>query len=70
MSQWWKEVLQLTNDTGVDIVYDPVGLVEKSLRCLKQRGRILVIGFAGAEGNLEKVAMNRILLSQAQVLGQ
>jgi NADPH2:quinone reductase len=67
--EWWKEVLQLTNGKGVDVVYDPVGLVGKSLKCLKQKGRILVIGFAGTEGNIERIATNRILLRQAQIIG-
>lgn len=56
---WWKEVLEATNGQGVDVVYDPVGLVDRSLKCLKHRGRILVVGFAGTEGNLERIAMNR-----------
>ncbi len=67
--EWWKEVLELTNGSGVDVVYDPVGLVGKSLKCLKQKGRILVVGFAGTEGNIEKIATNRMLLRQAQIIG-
>lgn len=67
--EWWKEVLELTNGSGVDVVYDPVGLVGKSLECLKQKGRILVVGFAGTEGNIEKIATNRIILRQAQIIG-
>lgn len=67
--QWEKEVLKATGVKGVDIVFDTVGLVEKSLRCLKYGGRIVVAGFAGLEGNMEKVAMNRILLKGAAVLG-
>ena len=66
---WWKEVLNLTTGAGVDVVYDPVGLVDKSLKCLKHKGRILLIGFAGTEGTIEKIAMNRILLKQAQIIG-
>jgi len=68
-SDWWKEVLELTDGHGVDVVYDPVGLVDKSLKCLKHKGRILIVGFAGIEGNLEKIAMNRVLLRQAQLIG-
>lgn len=67
--EWWKEVLQLTHGKGVDVVYDPVGRVSGSLKCLKQKGRILVIGFAGTEGNIERIATNRILLRQAQIIG-
>jgi NADPH2:quinone reductase len=68
-SKWWEEVMALTAGEGVDIVYDSVGLVSDSLRCLKWKGKILVVGFAGREGNLESVAMNRVLLKQAQIIG-
>lgn len=67
--EWWKEVLDITAGGGVDVVYDSVGLVGNSLKCLKPRGRILIIGFAGREGDLESVAMNRVLLRQAQIIG-
>jgi NADPH:quinone reductase len=66
---WWKEVLVLTDEVGVDLVFDSVGLVDKSLKCLKHKGRLLVVGFAGTEGMIEKIAMNRILLKQAQIFG-
>ncbi|RDW73294.1 hypothetical protein BP6252_07201 [Coleophoma cylindrospora] len=66
---WYRRVLELTNGRGVEIVYDSVGLVDKSLKCLKHKGKVLVIGFAGTEGNLEKIATNRILLKQAQIIG-
>jgi NADPH:quinone reductase len=67
--QWEKQVLKATGGEGVDVVLDTVGLVEKSLRCLKYGGRIVVAGFAGLGGNMEKLAMNRILLKGAVVLG-
>ncbi|KAI4594456.1 hypothetical protein KJ359_008245 [Pestalotiopsis sp. 9143b] len=67
--KWWEEVKRLTNQKGADVVFDPVGLVNDSLRCLAHRGRILVIGFAGREGNLEAVKMNRVLLPQAIIIG-
>jgi len=67
--KWWDEVNKLTSGEGVDVVYDSVGLVGDSLRCLKWKGKILIIGFAGREGNLESVAMNRVLLKQAQIMG-
>lgn len=66
---WEKKVLQLSNGQGVDVVYDSVGLVDKSLKCLQHGGRILLIGFAGREGNMEKIAMNRVLLRQANIIG-
>jgi NADPH2:quinone reductase len=67
--EWWKTVLELTKGQGVDVVYDSVGLVDKSLKCLKHRGRVLVVGFAGTEGEIERIAMNRVLLKQAQIIG-
>ena len=66
---WADEVMKITGGKGVDVVFDPVGLVDLSLKCLKQRGRILVVGFAGTEGKLERIAMNRVLLRQAQLIG-
>ncbi|KAL2061340.1 hypothetical protein VTL71DRAFT_7613 [Oculimacula yallundae] len=70
--KWTDEVLKVTGGKGVDVVFDTVGLVGESLRCLKQKGRVLVVGFAGRDadkGDLESVAMNRVLLKQAQIIG-
>ncbi|KAG9243647.1 zeta-crystallin [Calycina marina] len=67
--EWWENVLKMTEGDGVDVVYDSVGLVGNSLKCLKWKGRILIIGFAGREGNIESVAMNRVLLKQAKLIG-
>lgn len=65
---WWDQVKRLTpNSRGVDIVYDPVGLIEKSIKCIRWNGRLLVIGFTG--GPIEKVATNRILLKNISVMG-
>jgi NADPH2:quinone reductase len=69
VDDWEQQVLDLTGGLGVDVVYDSLGLVEKSIRCLKFAGRIIIIGFAGLEGKMEKVAMNRILLKSARVFG-
>lgn len=68
-TEWYKRVLEYTNGDGVDVVFDSVGLVDSSLRSLKHKGRILIVGFAGREGNLEKVATNRVLLKQAVLIG-
>jgi NADPH2:quinone reductase len=65
---WPQKVLELTpKKRGVDIVYDPVGLIEKSTKCIAWNGRLLVIGFAG--GPIEKMATNRILLKNISVVG-
>jgi NADPH:quinone reductase len=50
---WQKEVLKITGGRGVDVVYDPVGMIRDSLKCIAWKGRALVVGFAG--GDIEKV---------------
>lgn len=68
-SNWWRRVLDATGGRGVDVVFDPVGLVDLSLKCIAHRGRVLVVGFAGLNGQMEKIAMNRLLLKQATLTG-
>ncbi|MCJ1350280.1 MAG: hypothetical protein MMC33_000261 [Icmadophila ericetorum] len=65
---WEKAVQKVTpKGRGVDIVFDPVGLVEKSLKCVAWDARIIVVGFAA--GTIEKVAMNRVLLKNVSLVG-
>jgi len=52
---------------GVDVVYDPVGMIDPSMKCIAWNGRLLVIGFAG--GSIEKVALNRVLLKNISIVG-
>lgn len=54
---------------GVDIVVDPVGgdRFTDSLRCLKEDGRLLVIGFTA--GDIPTVQVNRLLLNNISVVG-
>lgn len=52
---------------GVDIVFDPVGMIDQSLKCVAWNARLLVIGFTG--GNIEKVALNRVLLKNVSIVG-
>lgn len=66
---WWEKVLELTDGKGADIVFDPVGLVDPSLKCIAHRGKVLVVGFAGIQNNMERVAMNRVLLKQVSLIG-
>ncbi|RBR23522.1 uncharacterized protein FIESC28_03704 [Fusarium coffeatum] len=67
-ASWPTQVKKLTpNSRGVDIVYDPVGLVDLSTKCTAWNGRILVIGFAA--GKIEKVAMNKVLLKNISIVG-
>ncbi len=54
---------------GVDIVVDPLGLVDRSLKCIAWNGRVVVVGFAAGGGTIEKVAMNKLLLKNCSVSG-
>lgn len=63
---WPKEVLKI-RPKGVDVVFDPVGLISPSQKCIAWNGRLLVVGFAG--GPIEKIATNRILLKNISVVG-
>jgi NADPH2:quinone reductase len=62
-------VRELTDDQGVDVVLDPVGgdRVTDSLRCLRRRGRLLVVGFTA--GVIPEVKVNRLLLNNLDVVG-
>jgi len=62
-------VQELTRGEGVDIVLDPVGgdRVTDSLRCLRRRGRLLVVGFTA--GAIPEVKVNRLLLNNLDVVG-
>ncbi len=53
----------------VDLVVDPVGgdRFTDSLRCLKDDGRLLVIGFTA--GDIPTVKVNRLLLNNVSVVG-
>lgn len=43
------------------------GMIDASMKCIAWNGRLLVIGFAG--GNIEKVALNRVLLKNISIVG-
>ncbi|CAM1508546.1 Fc.00g053940.m01.CDS01 [Cosmosporella sp. VM-42] len=68
-NDWWARVLEATDGRGVDIVFDPVGLIDLSLKCIAHRGRLLIVGFAGRDGQMERIAMNRLLLKQVTLIG-
>ncbi len=67
-SQWKDEVKSLS-DGGVDLVLDPVGgdRFTDSLRSLREDGRLVVVGFTG--GSIPEVKVNRLLLSNVDVVG-
>ncbi|XWX03747.1 NADPH:quinone oxidoreductase family protein [Aggregatilineales bacterium SYSU G02658] len=64
-----ETVRNLTDDRGVDVVFDPVGgdLFDKVIRVIAWEGRYLVIGFAS--GRIPEVAVNRVLLKNSAILG-
>jgi len=64
-----KEIMAEKGKEGVDVVYDAVGMVESSIRCLRYGGRVVIVGFAGREGVMEKLGVNRILLKGVGVVG-
>ncbi|KIJ18751.1 hypothetical protein PAXINDRAFT_161556 [Paxillus involutus ATCC 200175] len=66
-SEWQNEVLQITGGKGVDVVYDPVGRIQDSLKCIAFKGKALVIGFAA--GKIEKLPMNLVLLKNISIMG-
>jgi NADPH:quinone reductase-like Zn-dependent oxidoreductase len=66
---WEKNVIEIADGKGVAAVYDAVGMVESGLRCCKFGGTVVIVGFAGREGSMEALKLNRILLKGAGVVG-
>ncbi|KAK5071006.1 hypothetical protein LTR64_003981 [Lithohypha guttulata] len=71
---WPQKVIEIckknrtgNGQAGVDVVYDPVGMIDPSIKCITWNGRLVVIGFAG--GNIEKLALNRVLLKNISIVG-
>jgi NADPH2:quinone reductase len=65
----WKDEAKALSDGGVDVVLDPVGgdRFTDSIRSLREGGRLLVVGFTG--GAIPEVKVNRLLLSNTEVVG-
>jgi NADPH2:quinone reductase len=65
----WKDEVKRVSDGGVDLVLDPVGgdRFLDSLRCLRQDGRHVVVGFTG--GAIPELKVNRLLLNNIEVIG-
>jgi NADPH2:quinone reductase len=65
----WEERVKEATGGGVDLVYDGVGMIESCLKCCNYGGRVVVVGFAGRDSDIENIRANRILLKSAAVLG-
>jgi|SRR5450830_105856 len=61
-------VMEITDNTGVNAVYDPVGgdIFLQSLRCMMPEGRIIPIGFAS--GTVPQIPANILLVKNLKVL--
>ena len=64
-----NDVKEITNQNGVDIIYDPIGgeYFLKSLKVIKWGGKILVIGFAS--GTIPTLPINIALIKGISLLG-
>ncbi|HEX8103872.1 MAG TPA: NADPH:quinone oxidoreductase family protein [Solirubrobacteraceae bacterium] len=65
---WSKQAKELTGG-GVDVVVDPVGgdRFTDSIRCLREGGRVVVVGFTA--GDIPQVKVNRLLLGNTEIVG-
>ena len=65
----WKDEVKAMTDGGAHLVLDPVGgdRFTDSLRCLREGGRVVVVGFTG--GSIPEVRVNRLLLNNTEVIG-
>jgi NADPH2:quinone reductase len=65
----WKDEAKEVSGGGADVVVDPVGgdRFTDSLRSLAEGGRVIVVGFTS--GSIPEVKVNRLLLSNTEVIG-
>ncbi|KAJ9630188.1 hypothetical protein H2204_008693 [Knufia peltigerae] len=67
-SDWAEQAKNHTPDRrGVDVVLDTLGVIERSLKCIRWGGRLVIIGFAA--GTIEKIPTNRLLLKNVSLSG-
>ncbi|EXJ82306.1 hypothetical protein A1O3_06119 [Capronia epimyces CBS 606.96] len=65
---WEPKVKSLTpNGRGVDVVIDPLGMIARSLKCIRWDGRLCIVGFAA--GGIENIPTNRLLLKNVSLSG-
>jgi NADPH2:quinone reductase len=65
----WPDRVRELRPAGVDVIFDPVAgdRFDDSVRVLAPEGRLVVIGFAG--GSIPRLAMNRVLFRNIDVVG-
>lgn len=66
---WEERVREAAGGEGVHVVFDGIGAVESGVKCLRYRGRLVVVGFAARDGDVEKIRVNRVLLKGVKVIG-
>ena len=59
--------MKISGNHGVDVVWDTVGLISQSLKCVAFGARIVVVGFVG--GDIESIKSNRVLLKNVSIVG-
>ena len=64
-----KEVKELTEGKGADVIYDPVGgdVFDESIRCINWGGRILIVGFTS--GRIPSAPVNMPLIKGFSIIG-
>jgi len=64
-----KEVKELTEGKGADVIYDPVGgdVFDESIRCINWGGRILIVGFTS--GRIPSAPVNMPLIKGFSIVG-
>jgi NADPH2:quinone reductase len=69
LDEGWRDAVKEASGGGVDVVLDPVGgdRFTDSLRCLRENGRLVVVGFTA--GSIPEVKVNRLLLNNISVVG-
>lgn len=69
LSDRWKDEVREISGGGVDVVLDPVGgeRFTDNLRCLREDGRAIVVGFTA--GSIPEVKVNRLLLNNIEIVG-
>ncbi|TVY19746.1 Quinone oxidoreductase-like protein 2-like [Lachnellula arida] len=64
---WDEEAMKISGNHGVDVVWDTVGLISQSLKCVAFGARVVVVGFVG--GDIESIKVNRVLLKNISIVG-